>query len=105
MSLESHLQALADNIKNAVNLAQQDQPDLTALIASMDKIAAQIETMRNEWPAEEIQQHRDLYLRMQSNLELLETTLSNKSRDLQEAIGLASKRMQAHRKYAEANRE
>lgn len=103
MTLAKHLQTLADNIQNAVVLAQKDEPDLPTLVACMDKIAAQIETLRSEWSQEELSSHKEIYMRMQSNLETLENTLNSKSRNLQEAIGLASKRMQAHRKYAKAD--
>lgn len=103
MGLAKHLKELSATIQKTLVLAQADEPDLEALVASMDAVGTQIESLA-KWKADELADHRDMYLAMQSDLELLEHTLNDKSRNLQDAIGQASKRMQAHRKYAETDR-
>lgn len=103
MGLAKHLKELSANIQKTLVLAQADEPNLEALIAAMDKVSTQIEALA-QWQPEELAEHKDLHAAMQSDLELLGHTLTDKSRNLQDAIGQASKRMQAHRKYAEADR-
>lgn len=103
MSLAEHLKAMSATIQQAVVMAQKDEPDMAALVTHMDKIGEQIEKLK-DWKQEELGEQRELYLSMQSNLEMLEHLLNDKTRNLQDAIGQASKRMQAHRKYSEADR-